>query len=130
MPLPPSFDHMNTQHWAMLSKKFERWLVGTLYVSQEESAWGLEAFCLSFISAYPLFPDGNWLPWDPRIPLEGHFIVGWMYDPVCRSNDGPINGPLYDTAVFLERASTFIWRAFHEHAARRFPPSPLLISST
>ncbi|KIJ11661.1 hypothetical protein PAXINDRAFT_84215 [Paxillus involutus ATCC 200175] len=64
LPLPQTFDPMNTRHWAMLTKEIERWLVNEVHTPHPQWTWGREAFWLTFIGANPMFPGGKWLPWD------------------------------------------------------------------
>lgn len=61
-----------------------------------------------------MFPEGKWIPWDPRIPVEGQFIESWLNDDVSvDSGDVSLDNPV----VFLERAFQFVWDMFNTHVA-------------
>ncbi|KAI6148919.1 hypothetical protein BKA82DRAFT_3934573, partial [Pisolithus tinctorius] len=79
LPLASTFDPMDTCHWAALSKDIERWLVNDIRTTSiPQWAWGRNAFWLAYIAAHPMFPNGSWSVWDPRIPMEGQFIEEWL----------------------------------------------------
>ncbi|KAG1741896.1 uncharacterized protein EDB91DRAFT_1052261 [Suillus paluster] len=123
LPLPPSFDHINRADWETVSRQIQEWL--TMKVDTESSlwTWGRDAFWLVFIAAYPSFPMGKWLMWDPCIPLEGSFIEQWLE---C-SNDGGNDEEevlAQDNVVSLSN----IWNEFCQHTAL-FYPFPLVFSA-
>ncbi|KAG1887730.1 hypothetical protein F4604DRAFT_1526692, partial [Suillus subluteus] len=68
------FDYSDEAKWASLMKDIEGWLVAQVNCQMQLWTWGRDAFWLVFIVAYPSFPMGSWLKWDPQIPLEGMFI--------------------------------------------------------
>ncbi|KAI6149272.1 hypothetical protein BKA82DRAFT_3939434, partial [Pisolithus tinctorius] len=81
LPLASTFDPMDTCHWATLSKDIERWLMNDVWTTSiPQWAWGHDAFWLAYIAAHPMFPNGSWSAWDPRIPMEGQFIEEWLND--------------------------------------------------
>ncbi|KAG1766329.1 hypothetical protein EV702DRAFT_934445, partial [Suillus placidus] len=78
LPLRGSFNYINPMDWATLSKDIETWLVTKVDNRSQLWTWGCDAFWLTFVAAYPLFPRGKWPMWDPRIPLDGAFIKEWL----------------------------------------------------
>ncbi|KAG2119029.1 uncharacterized protein F5147DRAFT_565274 [Suillus discolor] len=78
LPLPPTFDHTDSDHWAELLDNIQSWLVKSVDLSTPEWAWGWEAFWYAFIATYPDFPGGKWSFWDSSISLEGQFIEEWV----------------------------------------------------
>ncbi|KAF8417183.1 hypothetical protein L210DRAFT_3462180 [Boletus edulis BED1] len=115
LPLPPIWDHLNSDHWLVLLKEIERWLVNDIRSPTiPQWTWGRDTFWLAFIGAYPSFPNERWEQWNPDIPLEGQFIEEWL------TRDG-IDGSTQATL-------SHIWDEFCRHAAL-FHPSPLIASS-
>ncbi|KAI6028149.1 hypothetical protein EDC04DRAFT_2573004, partial [Pisolithus marmoratus] len=78
LPLQCTFNSRSTRQWARLLKDIECWLVDEVDTSHPQWEWGLDTFWMAFIGAFPMFPGGKWHHWDPRIPLEGQFIQGWL----------------------------------------------------
>ncbi|KAG1797044.1 uncharacterized protein HD556DRAFT_1211880, partial [Suillus plorans] len=78
LPLPPTFDHADSDHWAELLGNIQTWLVKSADPTMPEWTWGREAFWYAFIATHPDFPSGKWSFWDPSIPLEGQFIEEWV----------------------------------------------------
>ncbi|KAG2354697.1 hypothetical protein BDR07DRAFT_1228538, partial [Suillus spraguei] len=78
LPLPSTFDHADSDHWAELSDNIQSWLVAFADTMLPEWNWGWDAFWYAFITANPDFPNGKWTFWDTRIPLEGQFIEEWV----------------------------------------------------
>ncbi|KAG1733177.1 hypothetical protein EDD22DRAFT_737610, partial [Suillus occidentalis] len=78
LPLPATFDHMDSYHWAELSGTIQSWLVALEDTMTPEWTWGRDAFWYAFVAANPNFPAGKWAFWDPSIPLEGQFIEEWV----------------------------------------------------
>ncbi|KAI5995588.1 hypothetical protein EDD15DRAFT_2133044, partial [Pisolithus albus] len=78
LPLRCTFDPGNTRQWATLSNDIECWLVDEVSTTHPQWEWGLDAFWMTFVAAFPTFPGGKWRLWDPRIPMEGQFIQGWL----------------------------------------------------
>ncbi|KAG8948540.1 hypothetical protein FRC03_000713 [Tulasnella sp. 419] len=79
LPLGSDFGHLDRDCWAKLTKSIQDWLLsGVRDHASNEWVWGLEAFWISYIAAYPAFPLGTWPRWDRRIPLSGQFIEGWL----------------------------------------------------
>jgi hypothetical protein len=70
---------MNALCWITLNLDISDWLT-TIVRDQrrQEWAWGQDLFWLMFVAAYLTFPLSPWPLWDPRIPLEGHFIQHWI----------------------------------------------------
>jgi len=33
---------------------------------------------MAFVAAFPQFPSGDWLDWDPSIELDGSFMQEWL----------------------------------------------------
>ena len=122
LPLPPTIDHMDSDHWAELSGTIQSWLVAFVDTMTPEWTWGRDAFWYAFVAAYPDFPNGKWVFWDPSIPLEGQFIEEWV---------GGINLAAGDADEELATPSThndtldFIWTEFSKHVAL-FYPCPLV----
>ncbi|KAG2056573.1 hypothetical protein BDR06DRAFT_1040044 [Suillus hirtellus] len=105
--------------WAMLSKEIKTWLVTKVDNRSQLWTWGCDAFWLTFVVAYPLFPRGKWLMWDPRIPLEGVFIKEWLgqssdIETVKLGGEHSLVGLLND-----------IWAKFNRHIALYYS-SPLI----
>ncbi|KAG2129531.1 hypothetical protein BD769DRAFT_1338108, partial [Suillus cothurnatus] len=78
LPLPPTFDHTNSDHWAKLLDNIQSWLVKSADPSMPEWAWGREASWYAFIATNPNFPGRKWSFWDSSISLEGQFIEEWV----------------------------------------------------
>ncbi|KAG2752436.1 hypothetical protein P692DRAFT_201692726, partial [Suillus brevipes Sb2] len=78
LPLPPTFDHMDSDNWAELLDNIQSWLIESVDPSTPEWAWGWEVFWYVFIATNPDFPGGKWSFWDPSIFLEGQFIEEWV----------------------------------------------------
>ncbi|KAG2156933.1 uncharacterized protein EDB93DRAFT_1238773 [Suillus bovinus] len=77
LPLPSTFNHMDSDHWAELSSTIQSWLVTLADTVTPEWTWGRDAFWYAFVAANPDFPNGKWAFWNPSIPLEGQFIEEW-----------------------------------------------------
>ncbi|KAI6102398.1 hypothetical protein EDD16DRAFT_1494880 [Pisolithus croceorrhizus] len=137
LPLPCMFDCTNPQHWDMLSKEIECWLVDKVHNSSLLIwMWGWDAFWLVFIGTHLRFPNGRWSAWDPRIPLEGTFIEEWLggdkmesvcLDGLSNSNE---NDDCHDTGSVVAPLGSsitlsYIWDAFSQHIAL-FYPQPLI----
>ncbi|KAF8840948.1 hypothetical protein BDN67DRAFT_929416 [Paxillus ammoniavirescens] len=126
LPLAPTFDPMDSRQWATLSKDIERWLVHDVQTtSAPQWAWGRDAFWLAYIAAHPMFPNGSWSPWDPRIPLEGQFIEEWLNDDETSSTDGmPSSNGVCEATLQLTAEHTLlfnIWESFGRHVALFYP---------
>ncbi|KAG1866335.1 hypothetical protein C8R48DRAFT_772434 [Suillus tomentosus] len=119
LPLRGSFDHVNPMDWAMLLKEIETWLVTKVDNRYQLWTWGCDAFWLTFVAAYPLFPRGKWPMWDPRIPLEGVFIKEWL----GRSSD--IEAVKLGGEHSLVGLLNDIWAEFNRHIALYYS-SPLI----
>lgn len=119
LPLRRTFNHINPMEWATLSKEIEEWLVNDVDTRSQLWTWGCDAFWLTFVAAYPLFPRGKWPMWDPRIPVEGIFIQKWLG---C-SND--IDAMKLEGDHSLLALFNDIWAKFNKHTAH-FHPLPLL----
>ncbi|KIK24422.1 hypothetical protein PISMIDRAFT_98524 [Pisolithus microcarpus 441] len=119
LPLQCTFDPRSTRQWAKLSNDIERWLVDEVDTPHPRWEWGLDAFWMAFVGAFPLFPGRKWRHWNPRIPLEGQFIQGWL------SGDEGSSGGEPDGVVSLEHTLSTIWEMFCRHVAL-FYPFPLI----
>ncbi|KAG0693671.1 hypothetical protein DFH29DRAFT_1007039 [Suillus ampliporus] len=78
LPLLPTFDHTDSDHWAELLDNIQSWLVKSVDPITPEWTWGRDAFWYAFVATHPDFPSRKWSFWDPSIPLEGQFIKEWM----------------------------------------------------
>ncbi|KAI6008691.1 hypothetical protein F5J12DRAFT_824936 [Pisolithus orientalis] len=118
LPLASTFDPMDTCHWATLSKDTERWLVNDVWTtSVPQWAWGRDAFWLAYIAAHPMFPNGSWSAWDPRIPMEGQFIEEWLNDDGMNgSADGMSSNETAEHPLLSN-----IWESFSRHIALFYP---------
>ncbi|KAG1831460.1 hypothetical protein DFJ58DRAFT_736618 [Suillus subalutaceus] len=119
LPLRGTFDYANPMEWAVLSKDIEGWLVTEVDNRSQLWTWGCDAFWLTFVAAYPLFPRGKWPMWDPRVPLEGTFIqewLGWSSDIDAMQLRGNHS---------LLTLLSVLWAKFNKHTAL-FYPFPLL----
>ncbi|KAG1737141.1 uncharacterized protein EDB91DRAFT_1237955 [Suillus paluster] len=103
LPLRETFNYANPMEWATLSREIKRWLVTEVDIRSQLWTWGRDAFWLTFVAAYPLFPGGKWPMWDPRVPVEGTFIKEWLGQPsdilvciVCTTTVPMI--PLFDAS--------------------------------
>ncbi|KAG1837185.1 hypothetical protein DFJ58DRAFT_734536 [Suillus subalutaceus] len=115
LPLQGTFNHNNPMDWAALSKEIEGWLVTEVDIRSQLWTWGCDAFWLTFVAAYPLFPRGKWLMWDPCIPVEGTFIKEWLerssdIDAIKLGGDHSLLALLGD-----------IWAEFNRHTALYYP---------
>lgn len=119
LPLPATFNHMDSYHWAELSGTIQSWLVALEDTMMLEWTWGWDTFLYAFVAANPDFPTGKWAFWDPSIPLEGQFIKQWV--------GGSINLSAGDTnedfTAPLMHADTldFIWTEFSKHIVLFYP---------
>ncbi|KAG2338172.1 hypothetical protein BDR05DRAFT_857449, partial [Suillus weaverae] len=78
LPLPPTFDHTDSDHWAELLDNIQSWLMKSVDPIMPEWTWGQEAFWYAFVATHPDFPSGRWSFLDPSITLEGQFIEEWV----------------------------------------------------
>ncbi|KAI6008553.1 hypothetical protein EDC04DRAFT_2581985 [Pisolithus marmoratus] len=115
LPLECTFDPRSTCQWARLSNDIECWLVNEVDTSHPQWEWGLDAFWMAFIGAFPMFPGGKWHHWEPRIPLEGQFIQGWLNGDE-ESSEGELDG-----VVSLEHTLLGIWEMFCRHVVLFYP---------
>ncbi|KAI6017433.1 hypothetical protein EDC04DRAFT_2576781 [Pisolithus marmoratus] len=115
LPLECTFDPRSTHQWASLLNDIECWLINEVDTSHPQWEWGLDAFWMAFISAFPMFPGGKWCHWDPRIPLEGQFIQGWL-----NSDEEGSEGEL-DGVISLEHTLLGIWEMFCRHVVLFYP---------
>lgn len=128
LPLPPTFNHADSDHWAELLGNIQTWLVKSADPTTPEWTWGREAFWYAFIATHPDFPSGKWSFWDPSIPLEGQLIEEWV------EGSGDISMTIRDTEEELAIVSThrdtldYIWSKFSRHIAL-FYPYPLVATS-
>ncbi|KAI6143463.1 hypothetical protein BKA82DRAFT_167783 [Pisolithus tinctorius] len=118
LPLAPMFNPMDTCHCAMLSKDIEQWLMNDVQTtSVPQWAWGNDAFWLAYIAAHPMFPNGSWSVWDPRIPMEGQFIEEWLNDDGMNgSADGMSSNETAEHMLLFN-----IWESFSRHIALFYP---------
>jgi hypothetical protein len=120
LPLPPTFDHMDSDNWAELLDNIQSWLIESVDPSTPEWAWGWEVFWYVFIATNPDFPGGKWSFWDPSIFLEGQFIEEWV-------GSGGIVSMAIDDDSELATVSThsdtldYIWSEFLRHIALFIP---------
>ncbi|KAG2063771.1 hypothetical protein BDR04DRAFT_1085074 [Suillus decipiens] len=127
LPLPPTFNHTDSDHWAKLLDNIQSWLVKSVDPSTPEWAWGREAFWYAFIATNPDFPGRKWSFWDSSISLEGQFIEEWV-------GSGGIFSMVIDDDSELATVSThadtldYIWTEFSRHIAL-FYPHPLVSTS-
>ncbi|KAI6001468.1 hypothetical protein EDD15DRAFT_2361875 [Pisolithus albus] len=119
LPLQCTFDPRSTRQWAKLSHDIECWLLDEVDTSHPQREWGLDAFWMAFVGAFPMFPGGKWHHWNPMIPLEGQFILGWL------NGDESSSGVQPDGVVSLEHMLLTIWEMFCRHVAL-FYPLPLI----
>ncbi|KAG6329186.1 hypothetical protein ID866_9904 [Astraeus odoratus] len=79
LPLGPSFDYREREHWNALSLDVEHWLVSVVFGRHPDLwKWGTNLFRMAFVATYPSFREGDWRKWNPKISLEGSFIAEWM----------------------------------------------------
>lgn len=103
-----------------LSKDIEQWLVNEVQTSTSPMwQWGLDAFWMAFIAAYPMFPHGKWYSWNPTIPLGGQFVEEWMNGD--RESNSSAGADINDDVT--ERATVFLWDMFCKHVALFYPYS-------
>ncbi|KIK80794.1 hypothetical protein PAXRUDRAFT_157678 [Paxillus rubicundulus Ve08.2h10] len=126
LPLAPTFNPMDSCQWATLSKDIKQWLVHDVQTTPAPQwVWGHNAFWLAYITTHLMFPNGSWLPWDPRIPLEGQFIKEWLNDDESSSTDGmPSSNGVCEATLQLMAEHTLlfnIWELFGRHVALFYP---------
>jgi hypothetical protein len=127
LPLPNTFDPTDSHHWALLSTQIEEWLMNEIQTpTHPQWAWGCDVFWLTFIAAYPMFPQGRWLPWNPIIPVQGKFIESWLNNDENQSTDNIAT--LCTTDFSVQTTLSTIWETFHHHITLFFP-FPLVSSS-
>ncbi|KAG1851928.1 hypothetical protein F4604DRAFT_1933865 [Suillus subluteus] len=103
LPLPPTFDHTDSGHWAELLHNIQSWL-GAGKCS-----------------------GGKWTFWDPSISLEGQFIEEWVGS--CGIVDMTIDNDNELAAVSTHGDTLdYIWSEFSRHIAL-FYPYPLVSTS-
>ena len=118
LPLPSTFNHRDTASWAALVNRISTWLVDTVHSPQcQEWGWGVEAFWMAFIAAYPSFLDGVWPSWDTSIGADTRFFQQWLESGGrvgwCHQND------IRDDCLlaFLDK----IWSLFCQHISLFYP---------
>ncbi|KAF8341171.1 hypothetical protein F5887DRAFT_888031 [Amanita rubescens] len=118
LPLPSTFNHRDTASWAILVNQISMWLVDTVRSPRyQEWGWGVEAFWMAFIAAYPSFPDGVWPSWDTTIGADTRFFQQWLESGGragwCHQND------IRDDCLlaFLDK----IWSLFCQHTSLFYP---------
>ncbi|KAG2336392.1 hypothetical protein BDR05DRAFT_953409 [Suillus weaverae] len=128
LPLPPTFDHTDSDHWVELLDNIQSWLVKSVDPITPEWTWGREAFWYAFVATHPDFPSGKWSFWDPSITLEGQFIGEWV------GSGGDVSVAIDDRDNELATVATnddtldYIWSEFSRHIAL-FYPYPLVSTS-
>ena len=78
LPLPSDFDPLDDKAWQTLLQKIESQLVQILDSPGKWRTVMCEFFWMAYMAVHPTFPFGDWPNWDPRIPLEGNFVLYWM----------------------------------------------------
>ncbi|THH19878.1 hypothetical protein EW146_g1396 [Bondarzewia mesenterica] len=133
LPLPSTFDVSSARAWASLASQIQDWLITSVgnHLSPYWS-WGVEAFWVAFVAAYPSFPLGDWPRWDTRIPLRGAFIetrvtgVASLDGEVVEGGDAAV-----DDADSVQRSDQrcrlALWQQFQEVISILYP-FPLIIS--
>ena len=122
LPLPSTFNHRDTASWAVLVNQISTWLVDTVRSPRcQEWGWGVEAFWMAFIAAYPSFPAGNWPSWETSIGADTRFFQQWLESGGrvgwCHQND------IRDDCLlaFLDK----IWSLFCQHTSLFYLSIPL-----
>ncbi|KAI0795996.1 hypothetical protein C8Q75DRAFT_730148 [Abortiporus biennis] len=88
LPLPSSFQISSRDSWLYLVSDISNWLNTVIdNTTAPEWKWGLEAYWMAFIAAYPKYPEGRWDCWDARIGPESKFVDEW-----ANSEDYPDHG--------------------------------------
>ncbi|KIK75064.1 hypothetical protein PAXRUDRAFT_173910, partial [Paxillus rubicundulus Ve08.2h10] len=66
--------------WVLLADQIQFHLVQETQVEHpvDECLWVRKFFWMAYVAAFPTFPQGDWLNWNPRISMEGDFISYWM----------------------------------------------------
>ncbi|KAG2121105.1 hypothetical protein DEU56DRAFT_918344 [Suillus clintonianus] len=123
LPLPPTFDYTDSDHWAELSGTIQSWLVAFADTMKPEWTWGRDTFWYAFVAANPDFPGGKWAFWGPSIPLEGQFIEEWVGGGIDLAA-GDADEELATPSMHNDTLS-FIWTEFSKHVAL-FYPYPLI----
>ncbi|KAG1800656.1 hypothetical protein EV424DRAFT_1332000 [Suillus variegatus] len=106
LPLPSTFNHMDSDHWAELSSTIQSWLVTLADTVTPEC-----------------FPNGKWAFWNPSIPLEGQFIEEWVGGDINLAAEDADDG--LATPLTHDDTLDFIWTEFSKHVAL-FYPCPLI----
>ncbi|KAG1735386.1 hypothetical protein EDB19DRAFT_1910653 [Suillus lakei] len=127
LPLPPTFDHTDSGHWAELLHNIQLWLMKSVNLSTPEWAWGWEVFWYAFIATNPDFPGVKWSFWDPSISLKGQFIKEWVGSSGIVSMTINNNNKLAAVSTHGDTLD-YIWSEFSRHIVL-FYPYPLVSTS-
>ncbi|KAG2071387.1 hypothetical protein BDR04DRAFT_1016352, partial [Suillus decipiens] len=105
------FNHLDGWTWAVLADTIQDWLVNNLSLTHSDAwcLWGCEFFWMAFITAFPGFPHQQWPLWDPKIGMEGKFIMYWMSDFGSSGERSP------------KDVWNGVWRKFHDLATILYP---------
>jgi len=86
LPLPRFFSASEQHSWLGLSEAIQSWLVSNTnlaFLHSPEWSWAANLFWMTYLAAYPSFPCGPWVRWDPIIPMEGPFVSNWLLNRVA-----------------------------------------------
>lgn len=118
LPLAPSFNHRDGQSWSKLVEVISNWLVNDVKtLKTQEWTWGIDAFWMAFVAAYPSFPCGTWPDWDCRIALDGTFIHEWFDNDGCEGWSQHYNIPFDNSSEGLANFRDQIWVLFQSHVS-------------
>ena len=111
-PLSPTFNPLDGQSWSSLASQIQIQLVQQTWVeSPNVTLWLREFFWMAYVGAFPTFPYGDCLAWDPRISMEGDFISYWIADSKIQEM----------TPDILQTTRGLIWEEFQNLAASLLP---------
>ncbi|KAF8834897.1 hypothetical protein BDN67DRAFT_984988 [Paxillus ammoniavirescens] len=99
LPLPPRFNPDNGLQWQSLAKEIKYWLLQDPAFDVTHPGYYFlmrEFFWMAFVAAYPTFPHGQWLCWDPQIPMHGCFISDWIAD-LDEATAAPMPATIHDS---------------------------------
>ncbi|KAI0091389.1 hypothetical protein BDY19DRAFT_991109 [Irpex rosettiformis] len=117
--LEHDFDPTLARSWVILSYEIQKWLAtlsgDKLHPLQQ---WGIELFWMSYIAAFPDFPDGDmWVSWDPAVvPFRGIFLTSWL-----QKLDNKLDKEDPELTTLMNREE--LWREVMQHIPQYFAQS-------